>query len=298
MPRNEAYRYNDSRPVHIQDGRHHHPFTIVYRSELAHLVAADCSRAAILLYLYLGTRCSGNREGWRVGGSELATRLRLGRSTIYRALAELVSAGVLRALEGPGPRFELVDVQGEPWPTEEHLEGVRTTKREARDTDPSTPHPEAVAETPENPKTAVPHAGQGSSHMRDNRQTSSVPKSTPPSPPCPPDSCSPVHYQVEPPVELAQAVWGCLAASASTAPYDLWYEATEATAHKDCRLTTRVVAHLSLNAYAWNVAGERISTGRAYKGTLRRRWVAAALKEAGTWGPNFEVDGVVNGAED
>jgi len=132
MARHDSYIYRDSRTFFVSDGRRRPGFFVFFRSELAHMVAADLRKSSILLYLYLGTHVSGVRDGFRIGGGELQTKLQMNRSTLYKALGELRQADLVRLQPSQGDgftRLELADVQGEPWPTKSQIDAVRTVRR-------------------------------------------------------------------------------------------------------------------------------------------------------------------------
>ena len=279
MPRNESYSYRDSRPLHVGDSRPQ-GFFICYRSELAHLVAADCSRAAILLYLFLGTHCSGNRAGFKIGGSELTRKLHLGRATIYRALAELIAAGVVRRRAEPtdGPQYELASVQGEPWPTDQQIEGVRTLKKIRRTQGPKTP----VEEPPEQPPTPVSPVGPLSSHGWDELEEPSSSRTHLDTTPFPPPRRSVDVQQRQHPMVLTRACWELLRSAEEWAEDpDVWGRWIDIT--QDDPIVTKAI---------------EILKAAPFKGLpVRRRWVAAAIREASRWGPAFDVDGPPNGDE-
>ena len=268
------YKYADTRDRFMfEDGRARGFFKL-YAVEVQHLAAARLGASAILLYLFIGTRCSGNREGFSIGGKQIQRDLNMSRSTVYQALRSLKDAGLVTHRDEEGRTiYALANVDGSGTPMGKAPETVQDSRQQS-------------SEIPDN--------------KEDNSDCPGSPENRDPSPQAPqPDQVSTDQVQVSTwrdhansekslkdawhsarrlsvPLDLVAEVWGELSKCAK--------ETTEGDAvfdralEGDNSLVLGFVAHFKNDA-RWDFKN-------------RHRWFQAALEEAGRWGPECDVDQV------
>ena len=271
MPRGDAYTYRDARTFRVRDRRQNRNFMTFQEIELIYLIRYDIGRAAIVLYLFIGTRASGNTNGWDIGITELEDKLLLGRSTIYKATASLLRAGLLKRVVSPqGGHFtvDLCDLKQVRWPRSEDLEHVRDARRGQRMSAAMDKSPKVSQERlAREPTWSKPHDEDLTHPSPSLEGTCSHPRRT--------------VAKVSVPLELVQQVWHTLQDHANNSDEGeaVFSRAKEA----DPTLIDRIVVALR---YQSATASESGSTKlpAVWNGSLRRRWVSAALVEAGGWG--------------
>jgi hypothetical protein len=271
MSRGDAYTYRDARTFRVRDRRQNRNYMVFFESELIYLIRFDIGRAAIVLYLFIGTRASGNTDGWDIGITELEDKLLLGRSTIYKAVAQLINAGLLkRCVNGQGRHLtvELVDVKPVRWPRSEEVETLRDARRGQRLStaiDKSKKvSPERLSREPTSSKSLVKEKSLPSPSLEG---TSPHPRRT--------------VGKLTVPLELVQQVWHTLRdhSQNSEEGEGVFTRAMEA----DPTLVDRIVVALRYQSATASESGT-VKLPAVWNGSLRRRWVSAALVEAGGWG--------------
>jgi len=271
MPRGEAYTYRDARTFRVRDRRQNRNFMVLFETELIYLVRFDVGRAAMLLYLYIGTRASGSVDGWDIGITELEDRLILGRSTIYKGVAQLVRAGLLRRVVSPSKRHltvELCDVKSARWPRSEEVEHVREARRGQRMS-------AAVDKSPTVSLERLPREPTCS--------TTTFRGPDLPSPSLEASCQQPAKRVGKPsiPLELVMHVWNTLVAHSNTS--DEGTAVFDRASSSDASLVDRMVEALRYQASVTSTNGS-VQLPAVWNGSLRRRWISAALVEAGGWG--------------
>ena len=69
-------------------------FFRIFRRELDK--AKHLDRSALVLWLFIGTELSGNSRGWKIGGQAIQEYTGLSRASLYRAMDQLRSAGLVK----------------------------------------------------------------------------------------------------------------------------------------------------------------------------------------------------------
>jgi hypothetical protein len=269
MPRGKAYTYRDARTFRVRDRRTNRNFFQFQEIELIYLIRYDIGRAAILLYLFIGTRASGNTNGWDIGITELEDKLLLGRSTIYKATAQLFKAGLLKRLASPGGGLfsvDLCDLKPVRWSTTEQVDEVRDARRGRRL---SPPIDKSQKVSPER----LPREPTCNKLMSENKAL--------PSPSLGGSSPHPKRGAMVAPVELVRQVWHTLVDHARTS--DEGDAVFDRAKQADPILVDRLVVALRHQSRTASVDGP-VTLPAVWDGSLRRRWVSAALVEAGGWG--------------
>jgi len=269
MPRGKAYTYRDARTFRVRDRRTNRNFFQFQEIELIYLVSHDIGRAAILLYLFIGTRASGNVDGWDIGITELEDKLLLGRSTIYKATAQLFKAGLLKRLSGPGGGVfgvDLCDLKPARWARSEDVDDVRAARRGRRLSPPIDKSPKVSLER-------LPREPTCNKLMVEDKSL--------PSPSLGGTSPHPNRAPMVAPVELVRQVWHTLVDHARTS--DEGEAVFDRAKRADPILLDRLVVALRHQSRTASVDGP-VTLPAVWDGSLRRRWVSAALVEAGGWG--------------
>ena len=286
MAGRDCYSYTDCRDFSFTDERERPSFFIFHTTELAHILNADLSRSAIVLYLYIGTHVSGRQRGFAIGGRRLQTRLGLNRSTLYKALKQLEAAGLLVRRSEPNEtptRLGLAQVHGEPWPTPERIAQIRAGRR-ARRAGPSTQvDTESTEVSPQGDKDSRPRE----TIVFDKEEVSSrgAPSGSTPqgSEQVTMERCrvplEPLPYKV--PNAVTDGVWNLLMQLSETDErgHGLFSLARDG----DSRLFSSVLAMLEQQPMT---SEGRMLDLPASNGQLYRQWIFAAMTQAGKRGDN------------